>query len=150
MTGESKRAGPLAIIIVFTLFGPPIGTAILFIGLSAWELTATMDLEGLKIFALLPVGILFGYFFGGLQALACGILLAVYARSIGRFSYFAALVVSLFVGGIAMVVLSASDSGLAGLVAILLAIGILSALLIRLLFARRFSPVFDEDRSVRS
>jgi len=136
------------IFFIYLLAGPPIGALILIVagGLVSILLSSvTHPLSGnygmsipevvTYYFFATPMAMLFSYIFGGLQAAGTGLFLTFLSTEKGKFNYSAALLAPLPPSGIAFVVTGHTMAGFGVLLCIL---SVLSSLMLRFLFRKRF------------
>ncbi|MFZ5617972.1 MAG: hypothetical protein ACOZAA_11720 [Pseudomonadota bacterium] len=145
--------GKRAVVLIYTAFGPAVG-GVLTITVSIVALQfqdggsglARVFLETpLRSLAAIPMvlvlGALCGYWIGGTQALACGLILAAISGRDGRFGYFRAGLSAALVAILATIVIVLFlDTGLWGAL-FMVAAGLPSSLILRFLFRKRFAPV---------
>lgn len=148
---ERKNAGNrLFVPLIYLIVGPPIGGVYVTAFYTGFGMFAALgDPEGfgsvssisLAAVSALPWVMAMSYFFGGVQALSTGVLIALFAEPDSRFSYgtaiFTAAVVSVIVGAIMTIAWTADFLWLAVILGI---ISILSSLTLRLLFRGMFAP----------
>jgi hypothetical protein len=140
------------IVLIYTAIGPALGGLLMVSALyavsaleSGVETGPTIAQSPLQYLIYLPLvgltGALFGFYFGGVQAFACGVLLAAMSDLNGKFSYVQAAIAAVLVAFLsAALVFVASDGGLSA-AAFMVVAGPPTSLLLRFLFRKRFAPV---------
>ncbi|PQA85599.1 hypothetical protein CW354_21930 [Marinicaulis flavus] len=136
-----------AIFCVYLVLGPPVGGLFLIAGalLTAGASVFTGNGDGISsgsgwdtifgVFALTPLVLMFSYLFGGLQAAATGLFLAVFSGKEGRFGYILAVLAPVPPGLVALFVMG--RDGLSGGLALGL-LGILASVTLRFVFRKSF------------
>ncbi len=147
------------IILIYVLAGPPIGGIIAMLAIYMYLAIETgfqpwldnVRAEPIQTILSLPMTFiivaLYGYIFGGIQALLTGIYISLNSGKNGKFGYKLAITASAFVALVVTAVLTAFyqiRTGYAVLAVpiILGAIGIAASVLVRFFFRKRFSPEF--------
>lgn len=138
----------LPIFFIYFVVGPPVGgllftaffTISMLHGFVFGEVAEAGDaffrfLGGL--FVMVPLAVIFSYFFGGVQAAVTGLFISGFAPRNGRFGYLTAFVAAIG-PSLAGAFLIARESIFFG--TWLAAIGTLASLMVRYIFRRRFSP----------
>jgi len=145
--------GKSSIVLIYTLLGPAIGGVMTTSSLiidpylqNAAPDTIADYLEILSwslIFVLSAIiyGSFFGYWFGGVQAFACGLLLAAMSNREGRFGYFHAGLAAAITAGVAMAIYEFAFGWSLGEALFFVSAGLPTSLLLRFLFRKKFAPV---------
>ncbi|MFC2952843.1 hypothetical protein ACFOOP_12970 [Marinicaulis aureus] len=136
---------------IYLIAGPPIGALVFMAFLCAMAIEAAFITPSLtspsvpseaailgtfvSLIAFTPVALMFSYFFGGLQAAATGLLLIFLSDRQGKFSYGAAMLAALPSSLAALFIIGRDSIGFGVVVAL---IGMLSSLILRLIFRKRF------------
>lgn len=142
-------------ILIYGLFGPPVGGLIAYIILLVYAARgeywwADFRENTLEVLASLSTGLiafpLYGYLFGGVQALLTGLIVKTFADTDGRFGYMTAFVAATLVGVVVGLFLTTGyffSIGYAPVIAfvVLAVIGITASLIVRFLFRKRFRPI---------
>ncbi len=144
---ETSTGRRLTIFGVYLVLGPPVG-GLLLIGAVLLSMSSSLfaghgeSLSGgtpletvFGVFALTPFVIMFSYLFGGLQAAATGLILAVFSGKEGRFGYGLALLAPVPPGLAALLVMERNDWS--GALALGL-LGMAASFTLRFLFRKSF------------
>ena len=142
---DPSPSSPLRVFAVVTIAGPPVGGLIILIALAIIAAVEGSPSGAVMAFSMLPIVIVSAYLLGGLQAIAVGVILAVFSRPEGRFSYLQALIVSSAVGAVVMAIMIVTTPDAYQLAILLLAVGFIAACTIRMMFFRRFSPTSSKS-----
>ena len=96
----STRLGRLAaIVLVFAILGPPIGTVVFMLTLVLRDLATNVDMPGLSWFGLFAIyAVPFGYLIGVWPAAMAGLLLGLWQIFKGPAPWWGAVVVGVLVG----------------------------------------------------
>lgn len=155
LNGGAKNGKRGNIILFYIFVGPPVGGMLVFLYLFVFSLLSGAadfwtdsffkePLEALSTFAgnFILVTLL-SYVFGGVQALATGLLISTISGPEGNFSYVVALIIPAIVGATVMLALAEAYQMPLGIGAFLGAIGVGASILIRFLFRRRFGKRYS-------
>ena len=144
--GPNSKA---SIAIIYTVFGPAVGgilTSFAFVADFQYRFPIKVLFESpiamlFDIFEFVASAVIAGYFFGGFQAAACGILLMTMSDRNARFSYIQAGLAPILVAIIsAALIVFIFDAGIDAAL-FLVAAGPPTSLILRFLFRKRFAPV---------
>ena len=158
-TGSLREQAPasriyagLLIILVYSVFGPPVGWAVLSVSFAVFAAGQEIVESGFDIpsaraslqavlgfLALLPIGGLFSYFFGLIPAFLTGVALAAWHGARGRAGYAAAFVAALGAGLIVYALNIFDIAEHSAYAAVLISIGVAASLILRFFFCGMFA-----------
>ncbi len=137
---DLPRSSPLHVFVFVVVFGPPFGAVALFLVLAIEAILKDMSGGVAGVVGFLVFMVMFSYFFGGLQAILAGFVLAIISRPDGTFTYGQAMFVATAIGSAVGIFLLDGKDFPVEFALVLIGNGIFAALAIRALFAKRFRP----------
>lgn len=143
------------LILKYALLGPLIGAVLIiclfYLYVFAEELASGGELGDLfgdppslsDLLLFLGLVVFYGYILGGMQAIATGVLLKLWTRNRGEFTYLMAAGAAALIGLIALffllIIFNSSPTGGAWIALILCAVGVAASLGLRFIFRKSFS-----------
>ena len=139
--GGYRKANRFKIILIYLVWGPPVGGLISTLMLSVWGGVKAETLQDALSYVLLPlaglpIALPLSYLLGGVHALAVGVILYFVADEDGKFSYGWSIGAALITASVVGFALTGTGRVGAGLLLGIISIG--TSVALRYFFRRRF------------